>query len=160
MNQHFLTSEPGAKTIEVSGAFPHPVERIWRAWTEADQLKHWFGADGPDFASMEVDVRVGGRWRFVLGGEDATSALEGEYLVVEPNHRLVFTWSHVQETPDGLQATPKSQVSVTFRQVEGGAEIDLRHERIQTIGARANVSYGWTASFTRLSSALGGLNAA
>ena len=149
MSQNFLTSSPGAETIEVSGAFPHPVERVWRAWTEPDRLKRWFGADGADFASMEVDVRVGGRWRFVLG-KDATSALEGEYLVVEPNHRLVFTWSHVQETPEGVQATPTSQVSVTFRQIEGGAEINLRHERIQTDGARANVSHGWNGSFTRL----------
>lgn len=150
MTRSYLLSAPGAETVEVSGAFPHPVERIWRAWTEADQLKRWFGAEHSDFASMEVDVRVGGRWRFEIAGEAQPSSLEGEYLVVEPYHRLVFTWTHIRQTDQGAEATPTSQVSVSFRTIEGGAEVSLRHERIQTDGARRNVGHGWNASFVRL----------
>jgi uncharacterized protein YndB with AHSA1/START domain len=45
---------------------------------------------------MEVDVRVGGRWRFAIAGHEGGSTLEGKYLVVEDQSRLVYTWSHVQ----------------------------------------------------------------
>ena len=141
----FLQSAPGDAVIRAEGAFRASVEKAWAAWTEAERLKRWFGADAADFERMQVDVRVGGRWRFDIPG-DPPSRLEGEYIVVEENARLVFSWRHVA----GETATPTSQVSVDFRATEGGCVVSLRHEGIQTESGRSGVSHGWRNSFERL----------
>ena len=145
----FLRSAPGDAVIQAEGAFRAPVEKAWAAWTEADRLKQWFGADAADFSAMQADVRVGGAWRFDIPG-DPPSWLEGEYLEVAENALLVFSWRHVA----GDTATPTSQVSVSFRATEGGCIVSLRHEGIQTEGGRTGVSHGWGNSFGRLAALL------
>lgn len=152
MNMNFVLSAPGADVIEVEGEFRAPVDRVWRAWTEPEQLRKWFGAKGGEFSSMEVDVRVGGRWRFEIADDgDGGGALEGTYLSVVPGELLEFSWSHVSRTPSGaLEATPTSKVSVAFREEGALTRLTLRHEGIQTNSARRNVGGGWEASFARL----------
>ncbi|MGZ0188756.1 MAG: SRPBCC family protein [Alphaproteobacteria bacterium] len=155
MSFTYLRSPPGAEAIVVEGAFKAPIEKVWRAWTDAEQLMRWFGGTKGDFDAMEVDVRVGGRWRFVMSGHDGASTLEGEYLVVENQSRLVYTWSHVQVKADGArEATPQSQVSITFQATEGGCQVNLRHEGIQSADAQRGIGSGWNGSFERLDVAL------
>ena len=112
MNLAYLQSTPSDETISVEGAFRAPVDRVWRAWTVPEQFIRWFGAEAGT-KDMQADVRVGGRWRLGFKVDDAPNALEGEYLVVEENARLVFPWRHVRELADGdRDATPVSTVSV------------------------------------------------
>lgn len=152
MTEAYLKSPPGAETIVVEGAFRASVDKVWRAWTEPDRMIRWFGENVEDFSSVDVDLRVGGRWRCEMSRSSAKSErIEGEYLVVERHARLVFTWSHVRELASGdVEATPQSTVSVTFRTIEGGTEVALRHENIQTEGGRKGVSNGWNNCFARL----------
>ena len=150
MNLAYLKSDPAEGAIAVSGAFPAPVDRVWRAWTVPEQFIRWFGREG-GAKEFEADVRVGGRWRLEFDMGDAPNALEGEYLVVEENARLVFTWTHVRETPEGeTVSSPQSTVSVIFRQIEGGTELSLTHTGVQTLDARQGISHGWDACFVRL----------
>lgn len=156
MNLAYLKSPPGAETIAVSGAFKAQVDRVWRAWTVPEQLIRWFGP--PDgVQGYEADVRVGGRWRVAYVADDLPNAIEGEYVVVEENARLTFTWRHVRELPDGETATsPVSTVSVVFREIEGATEISLTHAGIQAEGSRTSISNGWDACFAGLGRLLAG----
>jgi uncharacterized protein YndB with AHSA1/START domain len=66
-------------------------ERVWRAWTEESQVRHWIGED-PD-PQVSLDVREGGTWQATIQGRNGTEATRwsGTYLEVEEPKRLVFS---------------------------------------------------------------------
>jgi uncharacterized protein YndB with AHSA1/START domain len=69
-----------------------PAARVFDALTRPDLLVRWYGAQGWNLVACEVDLRVGGVWRFVSRGpHGATMAQSGTYLEVERPHRLVQT---------------------------------------------------------------------
>jgi len=49
-----------------------PRELVWQAWTEADQIRQWWGPNGFTTTIHAMDVRVGGVWRFIMHGPDGT----------------------------------------------------------------------------------------
>jgi len=154
MNGAVMESVAGSlwpKTLVVEGTFKAPVAKVWQAWTNADQLIRWFGGAKGNFDAMEVDVRVGGQWQFVMASHDGASILEGKYLIVEEQSRLVHTCSHVQMMAGGArEATAETKVSVTFQATEGGCQMSLRHEGIQSADAIRGIGSGWNGSFERL----------
>lgn len=155
MNFAYLQSPPESETVVVKGAFRASMDKVWRAWTEPERLQKWFGSKAGKFDTVEADVRVGGRWRFAVLEDETPTALQGEYLTVEPHALLVFTWTFVRQLPDGRQeATAESLVTVAFRQIEGGVEVILRHENIKTEDGRLGVASGWDASFANLAATL------
>ena len=149
---NFLKTAPGAEPVIVEGLFAAPVDRLFRAWTDPDEIIEWFGRAPRCLVSAEIDLRVGGRWCFVLEETaEKTSKLEGEYIEIEPDQSLVFSWSHVTAFADGRrEATHASRVSVTFTPHGKSTRIDLRHEAIEKEDGRLGVGKGWTLSFTSL----------
>ncbi len=106
--------------------------------------------------SAKIELRVGGQWRFVMSEDaDTRSVLEGEYLRIEEDRCLAFTWRHVRETDDGTRdATAPSQVTVTFRAEGAATQLHLRHEGIAREDGRRGVGQGWEATFRHLSDRL------
>lgn len=154
---NFLRSEPGEEPVLIEGLLPAPPERVFRAWTEPAELSRWFGLRENGLLSAEVDLRVGGAWRFEMlaDGEDR-HFLEGEYLEVAPPERLAFTWRHVVEPPDGApQPSPMSRVSIDFEPQGAATRLRLSHEAIERQPARVSVGSGWTAGLERLARILG-----
>jgi uncharacterized protein YndB with AHSA1/START domain len=73
--------------------FDAPRDLIWRVMTDPERITHWWGPNGYSTTVVEMDVRVGGRWRFIshtTGGEDVP--FTGEYLEVVPLERVVQTF--------------------------------------------------------------------
>lgn len=153
---NFLQSNLGEDPLVVMGRFDAPVERVFRAWTDPDEVTKWFGRNPGYLVSASIDLRPGGKWQFVTERtETQMSAFEGEYLDVQPNAKLAFTWSHVTETAAGeRQQTPASQVSVEFQATDNGTRVLLRHERVASEDARTGIGHGWERSFEQLSDAL------
>lgn len=60
------------REIVLSRVIAAPRERVFQAWTDPTQIAQWFGPDGFKVESLECDIRVGGRWRFVFTGPDGT----------------------------------------------------------------------------------------
>lgn len=58
------------REIVLSRVIAAPAERVFQAWTDPGQLSQWFGPDGFKVETLECDVRIGGRWRFVYTGPD------------------------------------------------------------------------------------------
>lgn len=150
----FQQSPAGQDPIEVSATFAAKPPRLFKAWTDAKEIKQWFGLVPGSVIDARVDATEGGQWCFLL--EDSAEKrvqLEGEYLTVEPNRELVFTWSHVVDFGDGRrEATPHSKVSVLFTEVDQQTRIDLRHEAIQSESGRLGVGSGWRTCFEHLES--------
>jgi uncharacterized protein YndB with AHSA1/START domain len=122
-------------------------EKLWRAWTDPQALKQWWGSDpGYSVSVAELDVRVGGRFRIVFGGPQGTEhECAGLYQEVLPNRKLVFTWSWPNSTPERI-----SVVTLVFKAAGGGTELDFRHEQFFDEAARDGHKQGWGEAFVKL----------
>jgi uncharacterized protein YndB with AHSA1/START domain len=72
--------------------FDAPRDLVWKVLTDPERVTNWWGPHGYTTTVVEMDVRPGGRWRWInhtTGGEDA--AFKGEYLEVVPPERIVRT---------------------------------------------------------------------
>jgi uncharacterized protein YndB with AHSA1/START domain len=132
----------------------YPPARVFRAWTEASQLKRWFGA-GEGFTTplAEVDLRVGGRYRLGMQppGSPQVLVVTGEYRQIEPPHRLSFTWRWDGAPPD----EPVTLVTVNFNTHPQGTELVLTHERFTSAASRDEHALGWLGCLNQLERALG-----
>jgi uncharacterized protein YndB with AHSA1/START domain len=83
---------PADRDIVLSRAFDAPRHLVFAALTRPELLRRWYGARGWNLVVCEVDLRVGGAWRFVSRGPDGTEMGQGGvYQVIEPPGRLVYT---------------------------------------------------------------------
>lgn len=133
--------------------FPVAPEKVWRAWTDPQALKQWFGPDGPQAVSVaDVDMREGGRFRLVFGGpEGREHEAAGVYQEVEPHRKLVFTWCWPRSTPDRI-----SRITILLRAEGGGTDMEFRHEEFYDQAARDGHQRGWITTFIKLEQFLTG----
>jgi uncharacterized protein YndB with AHSA1/START domain len=83
---------PTDREIALTRVFDAPRRMVFDALTKPELLKRWFGARGWNLVVCEVDLRVGGTWRFVSRGPDGTDMGHGGvYSVILPPDRLVYT---------------------------------------------------------------------
>lgn len=121
--------------------------RGFDAWLEPKRLDRWFFA-GDEILTLELDARVGGRWRvLVRRGADEVDPF-GEYLELARPGRLVFTLGVVDE-PNEL-----SIVKLDLATSRTGSELTLTHERVPA-QYRERTQTGWTKILDRLDTRLG-----
>src|SRR3954452_24779572 len=85
---------PSDCEIVLTRVFDAPRRLVFDAFTKPELLKRWFGPRGWSLAVCEVDLRVGGTWRFVLRGpEGAEMGMRGTYREITPPNRSVHTES-------------------------------------------------------------------
>ena len=60
------------REIVLSRVFDAPRELVWQAWTDPEHIGQWFGPKGFTIETHEIDIRVGGRWRFDMIAPDGT----------------------------------------------------------------------------------------
>lgn len=83
---------PTDTQILITREFDAPKHLVYRAWTTPELIKRWWGAERGDVTDVEVDLRVGGRWRYVTVTHDGFEfAFSGEYREIVPDERLVST---------------------------------------------------------------------
>ncbi len=112
------------RTMYISRVFNAPVERVWRAWSEPELIRQWWGPEHFTSPRAESDFRVGGRYLFAMRDPDGNdSYTTGVYREIEPLRRIVYTDSFAD--PDGNVIPPQqfglaadfpaeSEVTVTF----------------------------------------------
>lgn len=156
MTLPFLRSPAGADPIVIEGMFKATPERVFRAWTSTEEVRKWFGQKPDSLASAEIDLRVGGAWRFAFkAGEAHQDVLGGTYAAVEPGSKLAFSWIHERIFPGGrFERTPASEVTVTFEPASEGTFVRLVHAAIRAEDARKGVGQGWAASFGAIQAVL------
>lgn len=83
---------PTDREIVLRREFDAPRRAVFDAFTKPELLMRWFGARGWNLIVCEVDLRVGGTWRFVSRGPDGTNMGHGgAYRVIQPPERLICT---------------------------------------------------------------------
>ncbi len=137
--------------FRITRTFPHPRERVFRAWTEPEALKQWFAPTDDYTTTVPVfELRPGGGYRVEMrhkGGNVHTVA--GAFREVKAPERLVYTWKWVDQ-PDAVETL----VTVQFRERGGSTEVALTHELFPSEAARDEHDKGWTGCLDRLARSL------
>jgi len=146
------SSTPGTEiTLNLRRIFKAPRKRVFRAWTDPEELKKWWGPEGYATPSAEVDLRVGGKYRLGMRKlpDGEIFYLSGIYREVRPPERLVYTWRWEAQPEHG-----ETLVTVEFREVGDSTEVVLTHERFPTETARDDHNRGWSGCLDRLAKLL------
>lgn len=86
-------STPTDREIVTERMFDAPRERVWRAFTDAELIPRWWGLPSMRTVVAELELRPGGRWRFVQRDADGSeTGFRGVYREVTPPERLVYTF--------------------------------------------------------------------
>jgi uncharacterized protein YndB with AHSA1/START domain len=111
-------------------AFKAPASLVFEAWTEPAHLRHWRGPRGFELVACEVDLRVGGRYRFVQRAPDGSQhVFYGQYREIDRPSRLVSTFAY--EAAPGTEALDE----VTFEE-NGGTTLVTGRSTFPTFQAR------------------------
>jgi uncharacterized protein YndB with AHSA1/START domain len=106
--------------------YPHPVSRVYRAWTQPAHLPQWFRPyDEVAMEIVEFDLREGGEYVFHFTWPQSKFLLRGKFLTIQPEECLIFTWT--PQAPD-IDAGKDTMVSVFFRALGNHeTELEVRH---------------------------------
>lgn len=113
-----IYSEGGDLVFERT--FDAPRELVWKAFTEPDRVPRWWGPKGTTTTVVEMDVRVGGAWRYVSHGPDREDVtFYGEYLAIDPPRS--FTWTFMFDVEGmGPQGGPET---FAFEDLDGRTKV-------------------------------------
>ena len=102
------------------GASP---QRVFRACTEPDLVRRWWGGGTGEVRVADIDLRVGGRWRYVVVGDGYTIGFHGVYREVVPGSRIVCTEVYESAPSAGTDA---ALCTYTFTGANGHCTLALR----------------------------------
>jgi uncharacterized protein YndB with AHSA1/START domain len=132
-----VTAPDGGEVLVVRRVLPAPRERVFAAWLDPESLAQWMRPDTVAATVVEVDPRVGGRFRIAMQRGDGEVEHRGEYLTIDPPRRLEFTWI------SAYTDTRPTVVTVELLEREGGTELVLTHRRLPVSRVDAH-RQGWT----------------
>jgi uncharacterized protein YndB with AHSA1/START domain len=117
---------PADDQILITREFAAPKHLVYKAWTTPELVRRWWASDYGEVTVAEIDLRVGGKWRYVMLTErEFEVAFHGEFREIIPNERIVST--EVYEAPSEERSIATEDVdapvnTVTFTEV-GGATL-------------------------------------
>ena len=155
----------------ITRVFDAPRDTVWKAWTEPEHIKHWWGPKGMDVVSCTLDLRVGGMCHYCLRGPDGED-MWGRYIYREivPPERLVFIVSF-SDPKGGITTHPMSPTwprqmhsTVTFKAQGNKTEVTIRWQPLEATDieietfdeGRDSMRQGWGGSLDRLAVHLAG----
>ena len=146
-----VSTTAAVPTLQVRRTIRAPRQRVFDAWTKAEEVKKWH-APGPLHASLvEIDLRVGGHYHIVMVEPDGKEhSVSGAYREVDPPRKVVYTWSH-----DGDHAIKDTLITVEFLERGDSTEVVLTHA-IADDKERASHAQGWTSILEKLDAAYSG----
>jgi uncharacterized protein YndB with AHSA1/START domain len=89
----FVVSTPSDSEIQMTRLFNAPRQLVFEAMSKPEHVKQWWGRLGEGYSVpvAEIDLRVGGKWRFVNRHPKGEATFYGEYREIQPPDRIVFT---------------------------------------------------------------------
>ena len=83
---------PTDEQILITREFDAPKHLVWKAWTTPELVRRWWHANRGEMTVCEIDLRVGGRWRYAMVADGGFEVgFHGEFREIVPNERLVST---------------------------------------------------------------------
>ena len=117
---------PTDEQILITREFDAPRHLVYRAFTTPGLVKRWWSARRGAMRVAEIDLRVGGAWRYVMvadGGFEV--AFHGEYREIVPNERIVSTEVYEMPGADPLPAADEPVNTATFSETDGRTTLTI-----------------------------------
>lgn len=160
--------------IIIERIFDAPAELIWKAWTEPEIIKKWWGPEGFTAPSIKIDLRVGGKYTYAMQGPkgsewDRVMYSSGIFKEIVPHKKIVTTdyfsdaeGNMIKPSDEGQDADFPTEMTmtVTFEEIEDGktkltifypkAVNEAQYEAMLKSGMKE----GWESSMNKLASSL------
>lgn len=104
---------PSDTEILITRRFDAPAELVFGAWTTPELVKRWWGYENVEWLVCDIDLDVGGSWRWVFRVNDREVGFHGQYREIARPHRLVST--------EVFEGFPEGEAlnTMTFEEVDG-----------------------------------------
>ena len=145
--------------ILINRVFDLPISKVWRAWTEAEEFKKWWGPKDFTCPSSKMEAKVGGKYLNCMRGPDGKEYWStGIVKELIPERKLVVTDNFSDEKGNIKPASdygvpgnwPKELlITVYLEEADGATKLKLRHQGIPD-EAREDCIKGWNESLDKL----------
>ena len=132
---------PTDRQILITREFDAPKHLVYKAWTTPELVRRWWNANRGEVTVCEIDLRVGGKWRYVMvahGGMEV--GFHGEYLEIVPDERIVST-----EAFEGMPDLDPSVNTLTLTEVDGRTTMSILVEHTSTEARDGQINSGMEA---------------
>jgi uncharacterized protein YndB with AHSA1/START domain len=146
----FKVTAPGDCEIRLTRVFDAPRHLVFEAMTRPEHIRRWWGnlGEGYSVPVCEVDLRPGGRWRFVNRHPKGEAAFRGVYREITPPDRLVFT-EVMEPYPE-----PGSEVTAVFTEENGKTRLTVScmypSQEVRDMVLNSGMERGAALSYDRL----------
>jgi uncharacterized protein YndB with AHSA1/START domain len=125
-------------SVTVRREIAAPAEVLFDAWLDAESLAVWLKPAATRETRVDMDPRVGGTFRFAMGGDQSSTVCTGSYLEIDRPRRLVFTWSSRDtEHRDSI-------VTVTFEASASSTVVEIHQVGLPDERSRDSHHAGWS----------------
>jgi uncharacterized protein YndB with AHSA1/START domain len=134
---------PADTQILITREFDAPKSLVYKAWTTPDLVRRWWHANRGEMTVCDIDLRVGGKWRYVMNAEGfGEVGFHGEYREIVPNERLVST-----EVYEGIPDADEHAAldTLTLEEVDGRTIMTILVEHPTKEGRDAHIESGMEA---------------
>ncbi len=159
-----MAIEKNKDELTITRIFDAPRERVWKAWTDPELTKTWWGPKYFTAPVSKIDLRVGGKYLNCMRGPDGKDYWStGTYREIVPHERLVVTDSFADEKGNVVPASHYGMagdwplellVTVTLEDEGNKTKMVLRHEGIPAGLMREMTETGWSESFDKLAESI------
>jgi uncharacterized protein YndB with AHSA1/START domain len=133
--------------LELERVFNAQREQIFRALTEPSELAEWWGPHGFTTPEIELDLTVGGGYRFTMQPpEGSPFHLAGQFLEIDAPNRLVYTFRWEEPDPDDRDTV----VTLSLQAIDDATTVMLSQRGFATEARLALHRGGWTDSLEKL----------
>ncbi len=158
------------KDLTITRVFDAPVEAVWKAWTDPEMFKKWWGPKDFTAKVAKMDFKVGGTYHVAMHGPagspfDKDMWSTGVYREIVPMEKIVVTDSFADEKGNVVPASyygmpgtfPKeATVEISFEEQDGKTKMTLRYPSTEGIEGKMleDMTQGWNQSFDKLAESL------
>ena len=140
---------PADDQLLITREFDAPKHLVYKAYTTPDLVRRWWSGERGEMTSCEIDLRVGGTWRYVMIAHgDFEVAFHGEYREIVPNERIVMT--EVYEGMPDAEAVDH----ITFTEEDGRTTLTMlvqhRNQEDRDAHLNSGMEAGMQESMDRL----------
>jgi len=142
-----ISTPPASEGLSVQRAIRAPRERVFRAWTNPEDILKWFGPGDCRVLNATLDLRVGGGYHFRVFTHGMEMDLVGEFREIVAPARLVYTWQFKSGPPPDM---PVTLVTVEFLEKDSATEVRIKHEKLPSAEMRDQHRMGWEGCLEKL----------
>ncbi len=115
-----MSAKNKSNEIRITRIYDAPVEAVWDAWTDSEQVAQWWGPRGFTLTTHSKDLRPGGGWIYTMHGPDGVDyPSKTQYLEVQKHSKLVYDHGWNDDRP------PLFRVTVQFTTIDGKTKLEM-----------------------------------